>query len=53
VFHLWKQFFKTKKQFIQKGWALKNLQPLAKEYNRSKNSHYAGNPTPTNETIYL
>jgi len=45
-------WFKTKNQVIKKGWALKNLQPLEKDINFSKNNLFVGNPK-TSEVIYL
>jgi hypothetical protein len=35
-------WFKTKKQFLRKGWALSNLQPLERSLNCSKQNFYVG-----------
>lgn len=46
-------WFKTRKQVLNYGWALKNLQPLEKELNLSKNNHFVGNQKTNLEIIYL
>jgi len=47
------KMFKTKEQFIKRGWALKNLQPLESELNLAKQDKYIGNPKTKHKVIYL
>jgi len=47
------KMFKTKEQFIKRGWALKNLQPLESELNLAKQDRYVGNPKTRHKVIYL
>jgi hypothetical protein len=46
-------WFKTKKQQLKHGWALKNLQPLELQLNNAKSNLYVGNPKAKLGVIFL
>jgi hypothetical protein len=46
-------WFKTKGQFIKRGWALGNLQPLECSLNLAKQDYYVGNPKTIHEVIHI
>ena len=48
-----KSWFKTNKQLIKHGWALKNLQPLESNLNQEKHNNFVGNRKPNYDTIFL
>lgn len=47
------KMFKTKDQFLKRGWALRNLQPLETSLNLAKQDKFIGNPKTKYKVIYL